>query len=137
MTGLGLPPILYTLLLIGLTITRRLRTDPDSLKTKRAHKKLKTDLEKLQRNRSADPFESYTGLLDIFRQFLGSKLHLSAEAITFGDIEGKLQGKNVSRKTIEDIRQIFHQCEAGRYAGASSNAPIPLSLIDETLAKQV
>jgi hypothetical protein len=62
---------------------------------------------------TADP----AALLAALKAYLGAKTGLSSGSMTFTDITPVLRRRGVPETTINDLRDIFDECEAGRYGG--------------------
>jgi hypothetical protein len=109
------PPLVYILLLTGVTINRKRNSDPLKVLSRKAFGNLKKALEKAE---SASPDEVCELVLDSFRAYLGVKLKMpSGGAVTFGDVKQELESSGVETDIIERLKTMFDSCEAGRYAG--------------------
>lgn len=157
MTVTGTPFIIFVLLFSAARINHRSKSNPKEKEAKKALRELTKALKHL-RVQSPDPGtgrpqtdtveagDGYTDgadalpslrlvseLLNITRNYLGSRLQIRGTAITFKDIEPLLE-KNVSRETLDDLEDIFAKCEAGRYAGGSFSEK-ELSLLPEKIRR--
>ena len=111
------PPLGYGGLLAFVVMARRRGADPTGRRAKRAHRDFIRRLQALDSGllRNADGFHSR--LLDALRGYLGARLNLPPGALTFADVAGVLQQRGATEETIAELRLLFEQCEAGRYAG--------------------
>lgn len=109
------PPLVYILLLAGITINRKRNSDPLKVQSRKAFGNLKKALEKAE---SASPGEVCELVLDSFRVYLGLKLKMpSGGTATFADVKQELESSGVEPEIIERLKMMFESCEAGRYAG--------------------
>lgn len=53
-------------------------------------------------------------------------------ALVFNDVRDLLAEKGVTKDALENVKNIFEQCEASRYAGTSHNSDIA-SLSEQVL----
>ena len=110
---LSLPPALYFLLLLGTAMIRRRQSDPLAVRVRKAYPLL---VKSLNHDNITDAH-----ILEALCTFLGDKLRMSAAALTYNDVVQPLQTKGVDQQTLEELKIIFNQCEAGRYAGVLSS----------------
>lgn len=109
------PPFLFVLLFAGITINRKRNDDPLKVLSRKALGKLQKALRAAE---SAPPERVCEMVLDIFREYLGVKLKMpSGGAITFSDVRQKLEFLGIEQNIIDNLKEIFDSCEAGRYAG--------------------
>jgi hypothetical protein len=64
-----------------------------------------------------DASSRLSGLLDLFKEYLGLKLGQKGATITYRDIEDPLASRGVSEETLKSVKEIFTACEAASYAG--------------------
>jgi hypothetical protein len=57
---------------------------------------------------------------------------MSSGALVFKDVRDSLAEKGVANDILENLKDIFEQCEASRYAGSSHNSDIA-SLSEQVL----
>ena len=75
-------------------------------------------------------------MLRAFRNYLGKKLRLPPAAITWGDVESLLRQRGVAPETLHSVQDLFHECEAGHYAGATTaESPTEMAKKARSLAK--
>ncbi len=127
LTILGLPPALYVILLILVTTHRKRHADPEALLARRASGQLKSDLQTVS---------DLPGLHAAFQRYIGSKLRLQPGAITYKDIERRLD-EQISRETLRAIKEILDACEAGRYGGSAEGEISQLIEKTRSVAKSV
>jgi len=110
---LGGFPIAYGLLLTLTNARRRRLADPDKARARKALGALQRDLKQAGDSNA---------VLEVFRNYLGSKLKVPAGALTYRDIAAPLEAKGIAGESLDAIKRIFDQCEASRYAGGASAA---------------
>ncbi len=111
-----MPPVIFIILLITVTINRKRNNDPLKVMSRKAFVKLKKSLKDTE---SSSPDKACEMVLDIFREYLGVKLRMpSGGAITFADARLKLDELGIEKEIIEKLKEMFESCEAGRYAGS-------------------
>jgi hypothetical protein len=104
-------PVLYGVLL-GLTNARRRReADPDKLRSRKALGELQRDLKNAGDSNA---------VLEVFRNYLGSKLRVPPGALTYRDVAQPLESQGIPGDSLAAIKAVFDQCEASRYAGGAS-----------------
>jgi hypothetical protein len=128
--GLVLPPILYLMTLLTTVMIRRKQADPQAVFAKKAFSELCRDLKKVRTSGSGHFTPDI--ILDVLRHYLGARLGISSRAIVFNDVRPLLTEKAVSGEVLDDLKSIFDECEAGRYAGTSGTAD-PVALSEKTL----
>ncbi|NLG13273.1 MAG: protein BatD [Lentisphaerae bacterium] len=70
--------------------------------------------------RSLKQAKNLDDVLNAIRQFLGDKLGRNPEALTFGDVDEPLQQAHIDQDTWQNLKNLFNECEASRYAGNAS-----------------
>lgn len=110
---LGAGPVGYGLLLALTAARRRREADPGRLRARKAAGELQRQL----RN-AADE----SAVLEAFRGYLGAKCGMASGAMTYRDVAGPLRARGVAPETLDAVKEVFDQCEAGRYAGAGASA---------------
>ncbi len=113
-----LPPVVFFLLLTCVSIMRRRNADPLKVRSRKAFSILTVSLKNAQKAPSAGKF--CDNILDAFRSYLGDKLGMPSGAMTFNDVKDVLESKGFDQATLEQLKEIFEKCEAGRYAGTES-----------------
>ncbi len=126
-----LPPVVYILLLSGTAIVRKKHADPLATRAKKAYAGLSADLKKAAHETSEQ--KSGDIILDALRNYLGAKLRITHGAIVFNDVKKALAEKGVALESLDNLRNIFDRCEAGRYAGAS-DVPDMATMAEQTLS---
>ena len=61
-----------------------------------------------------------SGVLDALRQYLGAKLRMTGDALTFGDVQEPLKSRGVGSELLDELKDLFARCEESRYAGGGS-----------------
>ena len=121
------PPAVYLVALLTLAVIRRRNADPLSARSRRAMRVLLRSLN------AADSGVPGQAVLDGLRAYVGDKLGLVSSALTFGDVCPRLREKGVGESTLEDLKTVFRECEAGTYAGGA-HAMAPDELRKRALA---
>ena len=102
-------------LLLGLTLFQRRNRDSEKSRAKKAAAEFNRKLDRLGDN--GGPAE----LARALKIYLGLKLSRPSAALTFLDIEPRLQSANVSPDTLEGLRLILEEGEAAQYAGGTEH----------------
>lgn len=102
------PPLLYAVLLGTVLVRRRRHANPELLRARRALVRFEREI---TRAASADD------VLGTFCHFLGDKLGLTSDALTFRDVEGRLRNRGLDEDTLRQIKGLFTAGEASRFAG--------------------
>jgi hypothetical protein len=134
MALIAVPPMFYFLLLGVVKTIRWRQADPAAREARQAYSGLVSKLNKLRKEPPSNQVETYSQLLEAIRQYLGSKLRMSAGALTFKDAEQKLNQNSVDAEAIKALHQIFKQCEAGRYAGDYNIGQDISNIIEDTIS---
>ena len=110
---------------------RRRGADPTAREVKRAYGEVVRVLGVL-RKRKGSSSEFCGSVLEALRTYLRKKLRMPAGAITFNDIAGRLRQENVKPATLDDLRKLFEECEAGHYAAGTTEgaSSIPQRALD-------
>jgi hypothetical protein len=125
LAALGVPPLVFAAFL-GMTVLERRRgTRTGERKARRAFRDFS---KRLAAQKPADTDEFYAAVLETLRRYLGDKLGLTPQALTFRDVRPVLQERSVNGQMVEDLAKLFERCEAGRYAGAAFRGQDPASL---------
>ena len=64
--------------------------------------------------------DALSGVLDALRQYLGAKLRMTGDALTFGDVQEPLRRQGVDDALLGELKDLFARCEESRYAGGGS-----------------
>ena len=104
------PPVAYLLLWLAVTTVRRRNADPEALRSRRALGMFSQAI-----GGAGTPEE----VLAAFRGFLGDKLSMTSEALTFADVRGSLAAAGVTDDDLAVIKRLFTAGEASRFAGGS------------------
>ena len=64
--------------------------------------------------------DALSGVLDALRQYLGAKLRMTGDALTFGDVQEPLRRQGVDDALLGELKDLFVRCEESRYAGGGS-----------------
>ncbi len=134
-TPLGLlllivPPVGYGGLLAFVVAARRRGADPTGRRSRRAHRDLIRRLQTLGSGPAGDVDAFHSQLLDALRSYLGARLDLPPGALTFADVAPVLEQRHIAVETVEELRRLFEQCEAGRYAGGMQTADEPANMVE-------
>ena len=121
-------PVLAYMAICAFVMASR-RSDPDRHRSRKALSRFKKAMRELRR--CGDGHEVHAHLLDSMRRYLGDKLRMNGEALTFADIEGRLKQLGVEEPDFRKLEEIFNLCEQGRYGGKA-----PGALSGEALARR-
>lgn len=124
--ALAVPPVAYLAAAAVVVYRRRVSSEPESRRVRRARRALRTELARVQNH----PEEAPARLLDALRAYLGARLHMQAGALTFRDVEPVLAARGIPRETIDELARLFSECEAFRYAGATAGTGSASALIN-------
>jgi hypothetical protein len=116
------PPLGYGGLWAFILVARRRGADPTGRRARRAHRDFIRRLQILDAGPAGNTDALHSNLLDALRAYLGARLELPPGALTFADVAAALQQRGIAGETVEDLRRLFEQCEAGRYAGGMQAA---------------
>jgi hypothetical protein len=125
LTLLFAPPLGYGGLWAFIVVARRRGADPTGRRARRAHRDFTRRLQALDSQHPTNTGGIHSHLLDALRAYLGARLQLPPGALTFADVAAALQQRGIAGQTVEDLRRLFEQCEAGRYAGGMQAADEP------------
>lgn len=121
-----LPPLGYGALWGFLVIAQRRGNDLTGRRAKRAYRDFTRRLSNLEAHQGGDDFHSR--LLEALRGYLGARLDLPPGALTFADVRAELQRRGAAEETLAELRALFEQCEAGRYAGGGHASGDPSAM---------
>lgn len=119
MALLVLPPLMYFGLLGALILRRRMQGSQQERRSSGAFRRLCATLDQAAKSHS-----SAADLLEPLRDYCADRLLLRRESITLGDITAALRARGVTAPALENLRKIYEQCEAGKYAGAGGARPV-------------
>jgi len=112
---IGISPVLYLILLIGVTYKRRLDSDPLAQRVRRAYTRFQKTMKSIRKDDSENQHSQI--ILESFRRYLGDKLRMPGGVITFNDVKDRLDENGVDQQTRKRLKDLFEKCEAGSYAG--------------------
>ena len=110
-----LPPIFY----FGALAFRHLRKREAANPAKKRERQALTTFTK-----KSVAASNLDDLLAAFSGFLGQKLHLDSEALTYLDVAQPLADKGVNPALIEDVKALYAQGDLSRFSGATSDADL-------------
>ena len=123
------PPLVYVILLTAVGTIRRRNANPATMRARRA---LGHCVRQLAGTSTAEE------VLSVFRSFLGDKLAMTSEALTFRDVRGPLERAKVGNNDLAAIERLFTAGEASRFAGdANPDTNTELRSQAERLARQL
>lgn len=123
MKGLVLgPPLIYILLLTGVYFYRHRNGDSNKVRSRKAYRRLASSLK--AGKHAATMNDGCAIVLDALRNYLGDKLHMAGNALTFNDIKERLSARGVDKKTMDELEDLFNKCEEGRYAGNAGTGDV-------------
>ncbi|NIP92202.1 MAG: protein BatD, partial [Akkermansiaceae bacterium] len=106
----ALPPLAYAVLFAVVATNRRRHANPDTVRARRA---LGTF------NRDVAQTGTAEEVLGVLCCFLGDKLAMTSDALTYRDVEGPLRDRGVGEEALAQIKELFVAGEASRFAGGS------------------
>ncbi len=116
---IGFPPFVFCILAVGVAVRKKNQSDPEGQRARKAFSALEKQLKPAQKSSRTDL--QADRILEIFRKYLGDKLHMQGGAITFIDAKEKLLQQGADAETIAQVKDFFEKCEAESYAGASGH----------------
>lgn len=123
------PPLAYALLLAGVTTVRRRNANPETMRARRALGSF---------SRAIPEAGTAEEVLSVFRTYLGDKLSMTSDALTFSDVRGSLAQADVPEGDLAEIKRLFTAGEASRFAGgAGSEETDELRKRADQLARQL
>jgi len=131
------PPIAYAALAIGLLIRRRRDANPELRRIRRAYATFAAQLKDLQDAAAGDGKRVPGAVLEALRAYLGSKLGMTAAALTYQDVKDLLARRGVTTAALAELQRVFDACEAYQYAGGLGASEQPEVFLDriQNLAK--
>lgn len=111
----GGPALLYALCFLTIQIIRARRRDPARRKSRQAYSAMRTTLNVLEDE--SDSRRSCELLSEALKNYMSAKLKLNSAVLSYADVEPILVDKGVERETMEKLKGLLAQCEAGQYAG--------------------
>ena len=127
-----IPFFTYMLLLYFFRIHPRLFADQGKFLAKKAFGKLKNTYAGLKIN-DQNAIELLKTLLVQLKDYLGHKYKLKGSSLTYNDIKIKLQAEKISSRLMDNLKQIFDQCEAGHYASFTLDKDEVKTLYEKTI----
>lgn len=112
-----LPPFCYVLFLGGMIFMRSRRRDPAGQAARKAYEEFLRDLKVMEKGVPEGSAVFYARLAEAMRAYLGKRLHRPSAALVYGDVEGLLRDRGVSRETLAALQDLLARCEAHCYAG--------------------
>jgi len=131
-----LPFLAYVAVVVATVRRQRSQADPAAALARRAFRDLNRELRPPEGLKPSGGRLAAGAVLQAFRNYLGKKLRLPPAALTWGDVESLLRQRGVAPETLNSVQDLFHQCEAGHYAGATTaETPADLPERARSLAK--
>jgi hypothetical protein len=115
MAVLTIPPSVYLVVLLVLTGIRKRNADPRSVRARKALRRFVQSLDRRPEGATAGQ-----AVLESLRTYLGDKLAIVSNALTFNDVGPRLRERGVEEGILEELRSVFRECEASSYAGANT-----------------
>ncbi len=118
-----LMPLLYLTLMPVVFLYRKGRSNPLKIKARKNYNHLVQLLESTKKTEISS--DLHIRVLNAFREYLGARLGMTSGAITFRDVEERLEEINIDKELIQRLKRLFDTCEAKSYAGClqASNDP--------------
>ena len=113
-------PGVFLLFFVVTGIVRHGRKDPAGAKARKALAEFNKMVRDLGEQQSRDRDAAFTKLAEAIRIYLGTKLRMTAGAITFHDVKDRLAENGVPAETLGRLQGILDECEAHRYAGKTA-----------------
>lgn len=130
------PPFIYLILLAGTYFYRNRKSDSGRIRSRKAYSRLSSSLKAV--GDAGTMRHGCAMVLDAMRNYLGDKLHMPGNALTFNDVKDRLSGGGLDQRTMGDLDALFRQCEEGRYAGTTEHGDAaPLVEKALMLAKEI
>jgi hypothetical protein len=130
------PPLIYLLLLTGAYYYRHRNGDSIKVRSRKAYSRLSSALK--AGGQAASMSDGCAMVLDALRNYLGDKLHLTGNALTFNDVKDRLSAGGLDQTTMSELEALFRRCEEGRYAGNAGTGDVkPLIQKALKLAKEI
>ena len=104
------PPLAYGILFVVVAGARRRHANPESMRARKALGGF---------NRHVTQASTPEELLAVLTRYLGDKLALTPDALTFGDVRDCLSERGVSEESLAETKTLFTAGEASRFAGGT------------------
>lgn len=117
----SVPVVLWLALLIRRNRAESLANNPRLRRQREVAARVRDGLKELRAQagaRQSDEF--FATLFRILQEQLGERLDLPASAITEAVIDERLRGRGLSDEALRALRELFHACNAARYAPVQS-----------------
>jgi len=114
------PPSAYFILLGVLLALRKRSADPLATRSRKAFGILLRSLNAASRGGAQGI--TAEAVLDNLRAYLGDRLRVTSGALTYNDVCTELLAKHVDADTLQELRSVIDDCEAGRFAGGTRAA---------------
>ncbi len=124
------PPLIYVLLLAGAHFYRRRNADSRKVRSRRAYGRFSSSLNGA--GHASSMSDGCAMVLDALRSYLGDKLHMAGNALTFNDVKDRLSAGGLDQTAINELEALFRRCEEGRYAGKAGTGDVSF-LIEKAL----
>ena len=125
----ALPLLAYCVLLAVLLTRRRQLANPGQRRARRAYGELAAALAKTEGEADARAW-----LLEALRGYLGAKLRTPPGALTYDDAANRLGQMGVSEGSLGELKSLFDECEAYRYAGGAGSQGGAHALVERAAA---
>lgn len=116
--GLLLAPFAYFGLVLFRRFSRSRIVGAEERAARNAYRRFKSGLGSAPKHESLDAGT----ILDLLKNFLGTKCLLPSKSMTYADIAPELKKRGVPDDVSAELRAIFDDCEAGRYGGPAVGA---------------
>lgn len=127
------PPLGYGALWGFLVMAQRRGADSTGRRARRAYRDFTRRLTNLDTTEGGSG-GFHSQLLEALRAYLGARLKLPPGALTFADVAGELRKRGAANEPVAELRALFEQCEAGRYAGGLHATDDPAKMIERARA---
>ncbi|MCU0600696.1 MAG: BatD family protein [Desulfobacterales bacterium] len=113
---IAVPPFCYLLILSGYFFYRRKTSDPLATRSKKAASRLSKSLKSAKQ--AETPQYANVLILEALKTYLGDMLRIPSGALTFIDVNGFLLEKGADTETLNELKNLFSECEAARYGNS-------------------
>jgi len=113
---------IWLIALMNYKRTHRIKTDIVYARRLLAPRKAKQGLAESKRLIAEGKKEEfYDEIFKTIQHYLGNKLHLTSGAVTAQAVEAQLCAKKIEQNVIDEVKEIFDECDMVRYASADIN----------------
>jgi len=119
-----LPPVAFTVIVVGRRRAVRLKRDGGHARRRRARRRA---LDRLGDAHNAEPDQQAILAAAAVSEYVADRCNLPAGALTSGEVLERLARGRVASALLQDVEQLLAACEQRRYAGHSNSDTDPLA----------